>query len=124
MVEVLDNPASDSGNITKHRIKPTPMRFVRLFITDAGTDGVARIYEFKVLGKPTPPSDGIAGKIVQTGGSPIAGATVQAFSRQIAIGLPVTTAMDGTYWITGLPLGRYGLRVTAQGYIPLEIHHV
>jgi hypothetical protein len=123
-VEVSNNPGDERGNITRHRIKPTPMRFVRLFITDAGADKVARIYEFKVWGIPTPPKDGITGKVVQRDGSPIPRAVVQAFRGWETIGLPVMTEVGGTFWIAGIPQGRYRLRITAQGYIPLEIGRV
>ncbi|MFC5649157.1 discoidin domain-containing protein [Paenibacillus solisilvae] len=44
----VDSVTGNTSNVTSRNVTPFYARYVRLYITNAGSDGVARIYEFEV----------------------------------------------------------------------------
>ena len=56
------------------------------------------------------------GRVLGTDGQPIAGATVTVTSNDQGFTRSATTAADGNYRITALPLGSYTFVVTAPGF--------
>jgi len=60
----------------------------------------------------------LTGQVVNLnqGGAPISGALVEAFLGGTVVGAAFTRA-DGTYTIRGLPVGNWGLRASAPGFV-------
>jgi hypothetical protein len=63
----------------------------------------------------------INGTITDSSGSPIAGAAVTATDAARGTEFPTQTNGDGAYYLTRLPVGRYGLKVEAKGF-QLAVH--
>jgi Carboxypeptidase regulatory-like domain/TonB dependent receptor len=63
----------------------------------------------------------INGTITDSSGSPIAGAAVTATDASRGTEYPTQTNGDGAYYLTRLPVGRYGLKVEAKGF-QLAVH--
>ncbi|MEO7538947.1 MAG: TonB-dependent receptor [Pyrinomonadaceae bacterium] len=58
----------------------------------------------------------ITGSVKDQNGDAVAGATVTIRSGQSSVGLTTATSRDGVFSFRALPVGLYGLRVTAQGF--------
>jgi hypothetical protein len=56
------------------------------------------------------------GRVLSTGGEPIAGATISVRSVAQGFNRTVTTAGDGTYRISALPQGAYEFTIAAEGF--------
>ncbi|HFB98065.1 MAG TPA: hypothetical protein ENJ62_02900, partial [Bryobacterales bacterium] len=59
----------------------------------------------------------VRGKVVDEGGSPVAGATVRIAGREAS----AVTGPDGTYELSGLAPGTVTVRAEAEGYFPAEV---
>jgi len=57
----------------------------------------------------------ITGKVVDSDGNPVEGATVEVLEDSTVLGSDTTDA-DGNFEITGLPCGNYKLRISKSGY--------
>ncbi len=64
------------------------------------------------------PAGSITGTVTNAFGTPIAGADVSANSSTCCGGGSATTAVDGTYTVTGLTPGSYTVQAQASGYAP------
>jgi outer membrane receptor for ferrienterochelin and colicins len=77
------------------------------------------------LGAQETPSASIAGRVTETGGTPVGQARVQVFSlpsRDVAGG--ATSAEDGTYRVRALRAGTYTVLVARIGYTPAHVDTV
>lgn len=62
----------------------------------------------------------LRGKVVESGGDPIAGAQVELTGGSLANALSVLTDAEGEFRVPNFPSGVYGIRVMAHGFAPLE----
>jgi hypothetical protein len=58
----------------------------------------------------------VRGRIVDSSGVPISGATVELFDKDGSMVATYTTGHDGTYIFTGVPPGIYTIKVAKSGY--------
>lgn len=65
MIVAVVNVTGNTQSITTHNITAQNARYLRLYITNAGADTAARIYEFEVYG--TGPVSAISSNSIQTG---------------------------------------------------------
>ena len=69
-------------------------------------------WDFKTKAAPAPVNGGISGRVVDSDGQPIAGATVALSGTTMT----ATTDANGHYSFTNVPPGTYNLTVTLTGY--------
>jgi protocatechuate 3,4-dioxygenase beta subunit len=93
---------------------------------DATIDLIDLRFEADPSARPTEllPDEPIAVRIVNSNGRPIAGACVTADSEFLNLARGARTDNDGRVTISPLqiPAGKHMLRVTAAGYVPIELH--
>src|ERR1700678_662108 len=117
----------EGGNMRNFYRNLTPASFAKINVKLSATAFLLCVALFVALITTVSPAWGqevtgaINGTITDSTGAPIVGAAVTA--RDVARGteFPAQTNGDGAYYLTHLPVGRYGLKVEAKGF-QLAVH--
>jgi hypothetical protein len=109
--------------VPEHKVhKAPPCRCVLLICAIAGLfapTSSARAADFSL-----PITGNLLGSVVDNGGTPQLGATVQLFNRYERFIAKTTTAMDGRFAFAALPADLYSIRVSRSSFLPASRNRI
>ena len=93
-----------------YRVTASRFGYGTVFVDGVGvSEGGTTVQDFVL---PSVPSYSVTGRVTDSSGAPIPGATVTVLDTPLST---LVTGPDGRYWFDGIPVGEYDVRVEAGG---------